>query len=150
MEGPMEGRSSCTTHPERKIGPAAATSDTCLLPQMKQKGKNSASIFFNLKFEVFSNPSEILMFLLCSVHMLVITVKITSARTYNSNSEWRSCLVGSIRGICCVFIRLFTPAGHSHQTVFQSKTRCFNANPAAEITPSLFLLVRLKEVRALI
>lgn len=54
MEGPMEGRSSCTARPKRKSGPAAATSDTCLLPQMNQKGKNSSPsisfLIWSLKF----------------------------------------------------------------------------------------------------
>lgn len=48
--GRLSGREAfCTTHRKEKFGPAAATSDTCLLPQMNQEGKNSSfnnSFFF--------------------------------------------------------------------------------------------------------
>ena len=46
MEGPMEGRSSCTTHPKRKIGPAAATSDTRLLPPNETERQEQQPQFF--------------------------------------------------------------------------------------------------------
>lgn len=99
MDGPREGRSSCTARRQRKTNPA----ETCPLPQMNQKAKKSRLYFLKLKF-FQSHQKYFYFFSLVSMYLLVLMVKITWARTQSPNAEGRSCLVCGVKRIGCVLV----------------------------------------------
>ena len=156
-DGRLNGREAFLYHsPKRKFGPAAATSDTCLLPQMNQEGKNSSfSLFcFNLKSEVFfkSIRNTQVSFMWYPYAFTIAKNNFSQAGpmilTLQEGPAWQAAQ-GEFSMSLSV-LKLFIPAGHSHLNCVSEQNRVFQSKAGLRKHSIPSSLKRLKEVMVLI